>query len=790
MSFVLVAVFVPMSAVVLKENSQITLLENEKIGAAFIPQVQQINILLAQHRGTSNRFLLGNRNLQKQLEDLETQLDSAFATQIIQCQKNIALFIPCSEFEKLNQKWQALKEQYLLSPVQESFFAHSDLIVQMRVFLVDVADHTNLSLDDQLSTFYLMDSMVEKIPDLVERIGKLRGFASGVIVSSHQSSMAEQVHIAELVYSVRESQKAVNLQMTKVFTLLPVFEEMQQSNLLKCNQEMEIFLNLVGERIIPHKDKSDDQDFYTQASNVITQVMQLYSPVVDALNYELDNRIHALLVKRYAMISGGLFFILLLSGFALYFKKRLSVLNHAIVCFEQISKENYDYPITIQYQDEIGQLLNALTLMQHRLANNVEELKRSITQLTHAQRIAQLGDWEWNLAKNQLKCSDETYRIFNIDSQNFQWHYDTFLDFVKPADRENVAAIFSEAKRCAGNYDLEYRLNINGTKKIIHQCIESHANDTGKVIYMIGTVQDVTLQREMESRIRLTAQVFDHVGEAIVVTDENNKVILINNVFSQITGYKPEEIIGQNPKFLSSGEQTAEFYKKMWSDILQHGIWKGEVWNQRKDGALYAEMLTITTMCNAEGEIINYIGIFFDITTQKRAAEQIAYLAHYDSLTKLMNRTSLQAAVQLAIIEAQQSNHLLALLFIDLDGFKAVNDTLGHDVGDNVLKNTAEYLRKNVRERDIVARLGGDEFVVVLTNLMEVNHILPIAEKIVLALNQTITHDAKTLYVSPSIGISVLSEHCDDYETLLNKADKAMYSAKTNGKNNFQFAAL
>lgn len=173
---------------------------------------------------------------------------------------------------------------------------------------------------------------------------------------------------------------------------------------------------------------------------------------------------------------------------------------------------------------------------------------------------------------------------------------------------------------------------------------------------------------------------------------------------------------------------------------------------------------------------------------QKQATEQIEYLANYDGLTGLMNRMALQSAVENVLVSVQKSQQLLALLFIDLDGFKAVNDTLGHAVGDEVLKSTAERLMKNVRGRDLVARLGGDEFVVVLVHLTDVSHIVPVADKLLNALHQTLTHQDQTLHVTPSMGISVYSDTCCDYAKLLSSADKAMYKAKENGKNNYQFA--
>ena len=788
MSFVLVAVFVPLTFIVYTENNEIHLLHEEQIGTNIIPELQHISMLLAQHRGTANRFLNGNRELMPVLTDLESHLDSAFTGRVLECQAQ-AIVLACERLSNLQTKWNSLKATYLTLSVSENFSRHTLLITDMLAYSTDIADNSNLSLDSQLSTYYLMNSMVENLPYLMEHIGQLRGFGSGLMMPQHVMSTTEQIEVAKLVHGVRLSTQAVNLQLEKVFTVLPSFDYEQRENLQETNLKIEQFLLIVEQHILQRKGTLNSQVFYTHASDVIAQIMTLYKPVVNALNQELNRRIAALLFKRYLIFAVAFLLVSLLISFLFHFKKRLRVLNRAIVYCEQLSVENYNHSIEIEYHDEIGQLLSALNIMRHRLANNVEELKHSISRLTEAQRIAQLGDWDWNVQTNDLHCSDESYRILDITENIVEWSFERFLNRITTADRDNVTVTFSHAEHIAGNYDVEYRVDFkNGKTKIIHQCIESRADTTGKIVRMIGTLQDVTIQREMETKVRLAAQVFDHIGEAIVVTDENNNVTLINKVFTEITGYSSDEVLGRNPNFLSSGKQNTGFYINMWHDINTHGLWKGEVWNQRKDGTIYPEMLTITTMCNAHGKITNHIGIFSDITLQKRATEQIEYLAHYDSLTGLMNRMALQKNFELALASTQKNQQLLALLFIDLDGFKAVNDNLGHDVGDEVLRITAERLKKNVRERDLIARLGGDEFVVVLTHLTDTHHIIPIADKLLHALNQTLTGNKKNLSITPSIGIAVYSDTCNDYEKLLTRADKAMYMAKTHGKNNYQFA--
>jgi diguanylate cyclase (GGDEF)-like protein/PAS domain S-box-containing protein len=787
-SVVFIFVLGTLSWVLINEERDINLLKQEKIGVEVIAQLQQINILVAQHRGMVNRLLNGNHALENALDELEKQIDTNFETDVAQCQLPEVL-LPCEHLSNLQQRWQRLKTTHLMLSVRDSFNVHTLLIDDTSALIEDVANSSHLGLDDDLSTHYLMNSMIKSLPELAENLGQLRGFASGTMVAHHVVSTSEQIKMVELIHLVRLSQRQFDLNLEKIFNVLPEFQQTYQQNTLEVQRNIEQFLLIAEQQSLTKDASTDDDNFYVKGTQIISQVMALYPLITNSLNDQLAKQIDLLwLEKTYILASAGLLSLCLMFFFS-QIKKRLNVLKHAVIHFEQISAGNYDNDIIIHYDDEIGQLLSKLQIMRHHLLDNLDKLKYNVMRLTDAQRIAKLGDFDWNLQSNEWYFSDEVYRIFGITTDELEWNYDKFLSFIKAADRDNVAATLVHARCVKGNYDMEYHIDCkNGVRKLIYQCIESHANENGEVIRMVSTLQDVTIQREMETKIKLAAKVFDHVGDAIFVTNENNKITLINRVFTDITGYNIDDVLGKDPRFLSTAKQDDDFYAAMWFEINTHGTWKGEVWNQRKDGSVFPELLTITTIHNSKNEIVNYIGIFSDITLQKQATEQIEYLANYDGLTGLMNRMALQSAVENVLVSVQKSQQLLALLFIDLDGFKAVNDTLGHAVGDEVLKSTAERLMKNVRGRDLVARLGGDEFVVVLVHLTDVSHIVPVADKLLNALHQTLTHQDQTLHVTPSMGISVYSDTCCDYAKLLSSADKAMYKAKENGKNNYQFA--
>jgi diguanylate cyclase (GGDEF)-like protein/PAS domain S-box-containing protein len=297
--------------------------------------------------------------------------------------------------------------------------------------------------------------------------------------------------------------------------------------------------------------------------------------------------------------------------------------------------------------------------------------------------------------------------------------------------------------------------------------------------------------REAEDRLRLLVKVYEHIGEAILVTDADNRVVSVNRAFTHLTGYALGEIEGRDPKLLSAGRTTPEEYARMWRAIDERGRWQGEIWDRRKDGSCYPKALTISTLRDGQGKVTHYIGSFTDISERKAAEQNIHHLAHHDSLTGLPNRFSLQQRLEQAVVSARRDGRQLAVMFLDLDRFKTINDTLGHPVGDGLLVEVARRLLQSVRESDIIARLGGDEFVVVVTDVTGdgVQGISAVADKILQALSVPYRVDSHHLHSTTSIGISVFPADGNDANTLMKSADTAMYHAKSRGRCNVQFFA-
>lgn len=289
-----------------------------------------------------------------------------------------------------------------------------------------------------------------------------------------------------------------------------------------------------------------------------------------------------------------------------------------------------------------------------------------------------------------------------------------------------------------------------------------------------------------QRNLMLAEQVIESSLEGIMVTDLQSNIIAVNPAFTRLTGYSAQEIIGKTPAVLSSGRHDKEFYQAMWQQIYDKGHWQGEVWNRRKNGEIYPELLTITAISNQEGVQTHYAALFSDITELKDNEQRIRQLAYYDALTGLPNRRLLEDRLNVAVSNAQRNNKQLALLFIDLDRFKRINDSLGHDIGDQLLSSIAERLKSAVRPHDTIARMGGDEFVALITDLSTPTTAVQIARRMLELLQTPVHIQEHDLVVTTSIGISVFPSDGTDSASLLRNADAAMYRAKGSGRNAIQ----
>ncbi len=305
----------------------------------------------------------------------------------------------------------------------------------------------------------------------------------------------------------------------------------------------------------------------------------------------------------------------------------------------------------------------------------------------------------------------------------------------------------------------------------------------------VWIIEDLTQSKAENEELQLARKVFEVNSEAIMVTDIRNQIVRVNAAFERITGYSSHEVVGRDPKLLGSGRHDADFFITMWNELRISGHWSGEIWDRHKDGREYPKWLRIDTIRDSQGTVTHYVAVFSDISERKASEEHIRYLAQHDALTGLPNRYMLAMHLEHALARAQRGSDSIGLMFIDLDNFKTINDTLGHQYGDALLCEVAKRITRAVRKSDIVARLGGDEFVVVLENIHGANDAGHVAQKIIDQLGQAIAVDGHNLHTTPSIGIGIFPEDGETSDILMKNADVAMYHAKAAGRNNYQFYA-
>ncbi|HHY72165.1 MAG TPA: EAL domain-containing protein [Bacillus bacterium] len=291
----------------------------------------------------------------------------------------------------------------------------------------------------------------------------------------------------------------------------------------------------------------------------------------------------------------------------------------------------------------------------------------------------------------------------------------------------------------------------------------------------------------VEIKKMLLVEVYDNIVYAMAVTDSKNNILFTNSAFSKLTGYGEEEVIGKNPSILSSGMHGKDFYLEMWHSIRKKGLWKGEIWNKRKDGKLFLEEITISAIKDVYGNVKNYVSFFIDITERKKLEEKLKFQALYDDLTKLPNRTFFNNQLNQTIQRAVDSNNRCAVIFLDLDRFKDVNDSLGHSIGDELLKATAIRLKEILENKGIVTRYGGDEFAIILHDLKSNFDCIYIVNRIIKSFSKPFILNEFELFITPSIGISIYPNDGEDGESLVKFADSAMYYAKQDGKNTYKF---
>ena len=409
-----------------------------------------------------------------------------------------------------------------------------------------------------------------------------------------------------------------------------------------------------------------------------------------------------------------------------------------------------------------------------------------------ATKAGGVGIWDWDLASNNMDWDERMFELYGLKRSSYASASEAWLSSLLPEDKAAAQAQVEKALRGEMDYDTEFR--IRWPDGSIH-CIRSIAmvkrDASGKPVRMVGTNWDITREKEQQHQLNIAAATFNS-HEAIMIVDPSERILRVNQSFEQITGYAATEVMGQTPRILSSGRHSKAFFADMWRAIASEGFWQGEIWDRRKSGEVYPKWINITAVKDGEGQLTEYVAIFNDISERKASESTIHHLAYYDALTGLPNRRLLHDRLHQAVMQSERKQAAVALLVINLDNFKALNDTKGHERGDQLLQQAGTRLLSCVRSGDTVARTGGDEFAVLLTDIsrrseLAVPQTRQLAEYMLDTLNQLYQLSGCQHRCTASIGITFINQtNCLD-DDLMREADIALHQAKAVGKNTIQF---
>ncbi|MCB1901268.1 bifunctional diguanylate cyclase/phosphodiesterase [Cognatazoarcus halotolerans] len=426
--------------------------------------------------------------------------------------------------------------------------------------------------------------------------------------------------------------------------------------------------------------------------------------------------------------------------------------------------------------------------VERRAAAMTADIRETSERLGLAQEAAQIGTWDLDLRTGRLFWDAHMHTLYDVEPGAFSGDISAWRDRVHPEDRSRASIQLQNAIDTLGRFDTVFRVvDRQGHVRFVEARTTVHADESGKAHRLVGINRDITERYELEQKLSLAASVFDHARDGIIISDAERRIVDVNPAFTTVTGYSRDEVLGKTPALLKSGKHDETFYRGMWTQLRETGSWRGEIWNRRKSGELFAQMETISAICDSHGRVSRYIAVFTDITRLLQQQEKLERMAHFDALTGLPNRVLLADRIKHAMLAARRSGKWLAVCYLDLDGFKPVNDRFGHSAGDRLLIEIADRLRNMLRGSDSVARLGGDEFVMLLGDIENLSACETALARLVDGLTDSyaVAEDA-VARISASIGVTLFPHDDVDADTLLRHADHAMYLAKEDGRGRYR----
>jgi len=779
----LISLLIVSIVLVMQVSKTINIANQQLQGLKQVQVTSQLIQSLQNHRGTSAGEIAGIReNINKRI-----RINQRVREHFVNVNNTLPLALKESQqWSTIIDRWKYLEHTNVTMGLNDSFQSHTRLLQRLFTFQRHLADYYQLPLVDDIDSYYLTNSFLYQLPITLELLGQIRALGTSYLI--HKSAV-EQRKINNLLFKANTpflvfKENIAKLHNVMAFNGKPISDAAQL-----LSQNIKHHLKFVSADVISNESTIDASDFYSISTKLIEEgflflEVSLSSTLDDLLNQRVEKANKQLTLT--IGLSASLFLLVFYFLIGIYLSTRTSI--HTLTdTAHAFYHGKLEQRAVLSTRDELKDIALSLNEMADGFQKLLIEKEEISDQLRAIIDNSPIGIW--------FTDTDGHYYFVNK----------TFCDLVGTEEEEFLNTDSSHLNSLLGDEIAQHCISSDeaalaqDVPHLSYETIRSHAGNAylleitkvklkdpqGNVLGLIGISQDITEKRRHEDDLKLADMVYQNSSEAMMITDCDNKIIAINPALSDITGYSENELIGQDPKMLSSDKHPPNFYKAMWEEITLTGSWQGEIWNSRKNGKDYPEWLSINTISDSHGEVFRRIALFSDITKQKQADELILRQANYDSLTNLPNRRMFNDRLAQEIKKSHRVKLPLALIFLDLDNFKIINDTQGHDNGDALLIEAGKRISNCVRETDTVARIGGDEFTVILSELNDLYHVETISQKILEVLSQPFQVSNVQVYISASLGITLYPTDASTVLELLKNADQAMYLAKNLGRNRF-----
>ena len=757
--------------------------QQELVGLKLIKPLFNVIELIQVHRGLYAGILSGTESLNTERIKIQNSTSVAFKKFATQMRSQQDIF---TAWQPLKQQWAIITVEGKTWSKQQNFSKHTLLINQIFTLIQTIADTYYLTNNPKLSVYYLFHTALHQLTPAQELLGQVRAFTVSILPKK-RSSKFQRIVLHTLLNESDAKIELLHIDLEKTAKYNPAIAvELLAASVNIINNSKKIN-SLVTQNIMQEKYILTPEEFFSSATKTINNSYQtLHNILLPATKKIITQFIHSTQKTLFISLSCIIIVIILLFyvAMAIYLATTKNINKLSLVTVD-FAKGNLNKRIPLDFESELKPLAESFNFMADKLTTLITHEKKDkarIKAIIDSSQDALIrmnckGEIiEWNTQAEHVlgwRCHEILgKKLFSvIIPSHFQKQY---FDEINQHEQTILNTTHEIMAKHHDNYEFPIEFTLTSIN-VDDQC-EYNA-----------FIRDISERKQAEAKLHLAAQVFVTTREGIMITDNKHLIIEVNNAFCDITGYDRQDIIGHNPSILRSSQQPPMFYKTMWKTLNTQGFWRGEVWNRKKNGELYAELLSISVIKDKQGNIVNCIGLFSDITSQKQQQDKLNLMAYYDVLTKLPNRALFADRFNQAIAHSKRSNTILGICFLDLDSFKPINDDFGHDIGDIMLVEVAGRIKACIREEDTVSRQGGDEFTILLGNLHSIEQCKQTLERIRNSLARPFIINKSAHKITASIGVTLYPSDNNELEILLKHADNAMYQAKLAGKNRYQF---